>query len=159
MLAFLVGSGMFVPYLGSSSCQPAPSRLARGFYVGGPCEYAQYDGTATIIRIEKTQASTEQATVEGGPGYEGYEVGFVFTTDKIIKEDWPQVQDILLGKEQLLLLKNGWYPGPEFIKKYHIAVGRSFQATLNVITKGTCSPISFDFPEIDLGDYFETILK
>lgn len=149
-MAFLVGAGMLVAHAGFSSGQPAPYRIARGIYVGGPCDYARYEGTATIIRIEKTQSSIEQASVEGGPGYEGYEVLFVFQTDKAIKEAW--AQDVL-DKEHLILLNNSWYPGPEFIKKYQIAVGKTFKATLCVITKGTCSPIDFEFSEIDLRDY------
>lgn len=54
-----------------------------------------------------------------------------------------------------LRLKNSWYPGPRFIKKYAIAPGKSFACTLRIITRGTCTPILFDLPKIDTADYSE----
>jgi len=53
------------------------------------------------------------------------------------------------------MLKNSGYPGPKFLEKYGIEAGKSFECHLKVIVKGTCTPILFEFPTIDLRDYFE----
>jgi len=114
---------------------------------GGLCEYKQYNGKATIISICKKELLNHY----GGPSYESYEVKFSFSSDEKIREAYAKVE----GKEYVLMLTNSWYPGPKFLQKYDIEVGKSFNCYLKVITKGTCTPIIFDFPTIDLSDYFE----
>jgi len=118
--------------------------------VGGPCEYKEYKGTARIISIRhKTMPKTH-----GGFSYEPYEVKFSFHPDERIEESFAQVE----GREYTLMLNNSWYPGPKFLHKYGIEVGAYFDCGLNVITKGSCTPIIFDFPDINLSDYFENNL-
>ena len=121
--------------------------------VGGPCEYAEYRGTAMIARVEQTERSREQARNVGGAGYEGYEIWFRFTPEADIREEWARPA---AGKEHLLCLMNSWYPGPRYLEKYGIKKGRSYRCTLMVITKGTCTPTIFEFPEISRDDYFES---
>lgn len=115
---------------------------------GGPCEYKIYKGTAEIISIHKKEMPKDY----GGPSHESYEVKFSYHTDEYIKEAHGKVE----GKEHVLLLTNSWYPGPRFLHKYGIAVGKNFDCHLKVITKGPCTPVIFDFPAIDLSDYFES---
>ena len=115
--------------------------------VGGPCEYKKYKGQARIVSIRKMELPDNY----GGPSYENYEVKFSFHTDEIVKERHGQVE----GKQYLLLLNNSFYPGPEFLKKYGIEKDKHFDCYLKVIIRGTCTPVLFDFPTIDLGDYFE----
>lgn len=115
--------------------------------LGGPCEYKDYKGTATITSIRKK----EEVRSHGRSSYDPYEVKFSFSPHEEIKEPHGDVE----GKEHVLLLTNSWYPGPKFLKKYGISVGNVFDCYLKVITKGTCTPIIFDFPTIDLNDYFE----
>jgi len=103
---------------------------------GGPCEYKKYRGRCEIISIDKK-------------GSDSYEVKFIFHTDEEIKEAYGKVE----GRQFLLLLKNSSYPKREFLKKYSIEVGRSFDCYMSVIRKGACTPIIFEFPTIDLGDY------
>ena len=62
----------------------------------------------------------------------------------------------MVFKEQDFLLTNSWYPGPEFIEKYGIEVDKQFDCSLQLITKGTCTPVIFEFRQIDAADYFET---
>jgi PAB1-binding protein PBP1 len=121
--------------------------------IGGKCVYSSYSGIATIMRVEKTEASKEQAEALGGPGYEGYEVWFVFKTDQEIKEELGQ--DIP-EREHLFQLDNSWYPGPQYLEKYDIEVNKTYECTLKVIKEGTCSPIVFEFSEINTHDYFES---
>ena len=114
---------------------------------GGPCEYTIYKGIARIISVQKK----EMPKGYGGPSHESYEVKFSFFTEEKIQEPHGRVE----GREYILKLTNSWYPGPKFLRKYGIEVDRSFDCYLKVITKGTCTPILFDFPAINLSDYFE----
>ena len=114
--------------------------------VGGHCEYRVYKGYARITSIQKQE---HRQVGHGGVSYECYEVRFFFHTNKKIEESFAQFE----GRTFTLLLRNGWYPGAEFLKKYRIKVGGSFDCNMNVITKGSCTPIIFEFPTIDLSDY------
>jgi hypothetical protein len=115
---------------------------------GGSCEYKVYEGTATIISVRKK----EMPKGYPGPSHDSYEVRFSFQPDEKIEESYAQVE----GKEYILLLTNSWYPGPKFLEKYGIRKGETFACHLKVITKGTCTPVLFEFPAIDLSDYFES---
>ena len=112
--------------------------------VGGPCDYRKYKGHAKIesITLKKQQKNYT---------HEVYEVKYSFIPDQIIEEPFARPE----GKEFVLLLKNSAYPGSKFLKKYDIRVGRIFKCTMNVITKGTCTPVIFEFPTIRLDDYIE----
>ena len=114
--------------------------------VGGKCEYDKTKGTCEITSVTKTEESIAQAAVGGGPGYEGCKVKFKFK---------PQGKD-LLDKEYTMRLTNSWYPGDKFLEKYKIAEGKIFNCTMCTIKKGTCTPVVFEFPDIDTSDYFET---
>ena len=120
--------------------------------VGGPCSYSDYGGIATIIAVKKTEKSKVQADMPGGPGYEGFEVWVRLRADKEIKEKWARD---FIKKEHLFQLYNGWYPGPEYIEKYKIKPGQTYKCTVKVITKGTCTPIIFEFDKFKKDDYFE----
>lgn len=123
--------------------KPAERRV-----VGGPCEYKAYPGRATIVSVQKK----ERPAKAGAPLSAVYEVKFSFTPHGEIKEGYGRVE----GKEYLLLLANSSYPGPGFLKKYGIKPGKFFECYLKVITRGTCTPVLFDFPTIDLTDYSES---
>ena len=116
--------------------------------VGGPCEYKSYRGIATITSVRETKEDPEP---RGGLSCQGHVVRFSFSSDEKIEESYGNVE----GKEYTLKLKNSWNPGAKFLKKYGIEAGRNFECYLKVITRGTCAPVLFDFPTIDLGDYFE----
>lgn len=120
--------------------------------VGGACTYRDLAGSATIVRVAKTAASSQQATVAGGPGYEGYEVSFDFTPDQPITDS--AAQDFS-RQTHLLRLANSWYPGPRYVAKYGLSQSRKLPALLKVQTSGACTPMLFAFPGIDLADYFE----
>lgn len=124
-------------------------------WLGGGCSYEDHPGACEIVSVLKTEESAHQAEVGGGPGYEGYEVWFIFCPDEPMNltENW---DELVFGREHLLQLCNSWYPGPMFLEKYNIAEGEVFDCTLKLITGGTCSPIIFEFDEIDQCDYFES---
>jgi len=116
--------------------------------VGGLCEYKSYRGIATITSVCKAE---ETPGFSSGSSYQGYLVEFSFVPDEVVQESYVNGE----GRENILKLKNSWNPGTKFLKKYGIEAGRNFECYLKVITRGTCTPVLFDFPTIDLGDYFE----
>lgn len=138
-------SGLFVIYLviiiGVYSTY-GEDKVSKERLVGGQCEYKQYEGHAKIISITKIADSISYLP-------ERYEVKFIFTPEREIKESFAQTE----GREFLLMLSNSSYPGPKFLKKYGIEIDRVFDCYLRVITKGTCTPILFEFPSIRLDDY------
>jgi hypothetical protein len=114
---------------------------------GGPCEYSQYKGHATIISITKIGEATRDTA------HEKYEVEFSFTPDQYFQGIVARTE----VKKYVLLLDNSSYPGPKFLEKYEIKEEKIFECFMKVITKGTCTPIIFEFPMIRLDDYFEDI--
>ena len=117
--------------------------------VGGPCKYDDHPGTATITRIEKSEASKQQS---GRTGYEGFEVYLTFKPDAALKDG--------LGPkaatwEHLFQIGSGTYAGPEYLKKYNLAVGKTFRGTMSVISSGTCTPVSIKLDGVDPIDFFE----
>jgi hypothetical protein len=123
------------------------------FQEGAPCVYDNYEGEATITRVEMTEASRAQREVVGGPGYEGFEVWFRFVPEDPIPTD----HSGLLEREQLLSLRNGWYPGPRYIEKYGLEPGKKFLAVLGIIKEGVCQPAVFELDGIEDEDYFESM--
>jgi ABC-type branched-subunit amino acid transport system substrate-binding protein len=124
-------------------------------WLGGKCTCEDHPGACEIVSVLKTEGSAHQAEVGGGPGYEGYEVSFVFIPDgpMNLTENW---EKLVFGREHLLRLCNSWYPGPMFLEKYNITEGAVFDCNLRLISVGTCTPIIFEFDEIDQCDYFES---
>ena len=136
---FLTGSaeGADVTNADGSPTQP---------WSGGACTYRRYRGRADVVSIRPATMPGS-----GAPSYATREVLFVFHPDEQIREAWVQVD----GRRFLLTLDNGRYPGPAFMAKYGIDVGSRLDCELALITSGTCTPMRFEFPTIDLADYFE----
>ncbi len=129
-----------------------PTVRAKGT-VGGPCEYVDYPGTATVTRMTSTDQSRRQALTPGGAGYPGVEIWFSFKTAARISQDWARK---VVDREHLFRLANSWYPGERYIDKYGIKVGNIYPCTLRIITRGTCTPAIFKFPGDKDRDYFES---
>jgi len=127
-----------------ASCAETKAREP-GRLVGGPCSYKSYPGTAEVVSVEKVYTSSQDAKKIG----DGYDVHFVFHTDKTPEETYARVN----GKTHSLLLTNGTRPRSGFLKKYKIAAGNTLPCELAVIVKGTCTPLLFKFPTVDLTDY------
>ena len=123
-----------------------------GARIGGGCSYRDIAGTVTIVGVAKTAASSQQATVSGGPGYQGFEVNFRFTASQPIAE--ATVRDFA-RRPHVLRLVNSWYPGPRYVEKYHLDAGRELPALLKVRTSGACTPMLFSISGVDRTDYFE----
>lgn len=135
--SYLIAILILLYFFSGVSCM-ATDETARKPDFGGQCEYKKYRGQAKIISVRKKELTKES-----------YKVKFCFHTDEIIAEAYGQVE----RKEYLLLMDNSSYPGLKFLKRYGIEKGKYFDCYLKVITRGTCTPVLFDFPAIDLSDY------
>jgi hypothetical protein len=130
-----------------------------GGVIGSACSYEKVQGEAKITSITKTEESTRQVMIGGGPGYEGYVIHFKFAPREAQQENSQVSSDYranIIEKEHTLQLANSWYPGDKFLEKYKVETGKIFNCVMSLITKGSCSPVTFEFPEIDTSDYFET---
>lgn len=117
--------------------------------VGGPCSYEDFEGECTFTSVEKTEESKLQSV------YEGFEVKFTFVPSKEL-EEYVFISREDVGRENNFRLVNSWYPGSQYLEKYNIEEETVFSCTMSVMTDGTCSPVVFEFDEIDRIDYFES---
>ena len=124
----------FAVVLMSVSCAETKTPEIRRV-VGGPCSYKSYPGKAEVVSVKKAD--------------DGYNVKFVFHSEKTPQETYARVE----GKTHRLLLIEGSRPKLRFLKKYSIETGKVLPCNLDVIVKGTCTPILFKFPTVDLTDY------
>lgn len=113
-------------------CSMTGSEIARGPLVGGPCEYRSYPGQAEILSVVPSTGAGER-----------FEVKFRFIPDGAVEE--------ALGKAALertfsLFLDRETPPDRAYIEQFDVKPGRRLACTLKVITRGTCTPILFDFP-------------
>jgi hypothetical protein len=123
-------------------CSMTDSETTRGPMVGGPCEYRSYPGQAEIVSVAPMEAP---AAATGGR----FDVKFRFIPNGTVEEP--------LGKAALertfsLLPDREMPPDRAFMEKFDIRPGKRLGCTLQVITRGTCTPILFDFPLLTPGD-------
>ena len=116
----------------SVNCESASSSSKQ--FVGGPCTYKQYKGNAKIVSVNPKPDNP--AT---------FEIKFSFRTKKAIQEEYAQTE----GRQWTLVMNDFSNPREDFVKKYDIKPGKSFPCYMKVITKGTCTPVMFDFPTIN----------
>jgi hypothetical protein len=147
MAALALGGGLAVGWASVMRAEEQPR------VTGAGARYESHAGTALITRVEKTAESAAQAATQGGPGYAGYEVWFVFTPE-------PELADARLkesvARERQFRLVNSWYPGARYLAKYGIEAGKRLACVLKVAVAGTASPLVFEFEKLDARDYFET---
>jgi hypothetical protein len=106
-------------------------------WVGGPCQYKNYPGQATILSITGSQANTSDPIKR-------FDVKFSFTPQEKILESFARVD----GKTYNLYGHNWQYPDQEFLRVNNIGVGKILDGSLRVIVSGTCTPVLFDFPAL-----------
>jgi hypothetical protein len=129
---FTIILAAIIPVVLSVNCVYASSSSKQ--IVGGPCTYKQYRGNAQIVSV-----------IPGQNNSGGYEVKFLFYSKKSVKEEFAMGKD----KRWLLIMNDFSDPSEDFVKKYDIQSGKRFPCIMKVITKGTCTPVMFDFPTLD----------
>jgi hypothetical protein len=116
------------------------------FLVGGPCDYEEIEGTAVITSI--VDAQSDDYNCHKRP----VKVSFVFTPDDSSAKGkylFPNVSD----SRQNIRLSGGLNPPKDFMKVKGIIVGTSHKCVRKEIIKGTCTPVLYEFPEIDFSGY------
>jgi hypothetical protein len=122
-------------FVSLTSCDLAASSSSQP-RVGGTCIYKQYKGNAEIVSITQRSGTSGE-----------YEIKFSFHPQKTIQEEFARVED----RQWLLVQKDSAYPKEDFLTQYGIKVGKCLPCYLKVITKGTCTPVLFEFPTINNG--------
>lgn len=118
--------------------------------VGGPCSYVSYPGTCSIVTVDETEETRNQTA---HAPYAGRRVTFTFTPRGVVPQTVPVASAIARTHE--LRLANSWYPGPRFLEKYAIRTGAEMACRLDIIRRGSCTPVIIEFDAIDRTDYFE----
>lgn len=107
--------------------------------VGGACQYDDFPGQATI------EAVVPQAEPWPGLPYAALSVTFRFVPDGPVAD--PLYEP---GALHHLTLAGGRPPGERFMKAHALRQGRTIPCRLRLIRQGTCTPVLFEFPGIDL---------
>ena len=123
---------LLVAALPGIGCSKTGSEIAREPLVGGPCEYRSYPGQAEIVSVTPSTAASGR-----------FDVRFRFIPDGVVEEP--------LGKSALertfpLLPDREMPPDRAYVEQLDIRPGTRVGCTLRVITRGTCTPVLFDFP-------------
>lgn len=128
-----LGIMVFVCCLAATVVLGAASRTFAQLRVGGPCKYKKYKGKAEIVSVTQR------------PGASGdYEVKFSFHPEGPIQEPFAKVE----GKKWDLSSGGSTHLDADFLSKYGVGTGKSFDCYMDVITRGVCTPVRFEFPSI-----------
>jgi len=123
-----------LPGIGCSMTGP---EIAKGPLVGGPCEYSAYPGQAEIVSVDPSSTAVGR-----------FDVRFRFIPDGDVREPPGKAA---LERTFSLLPEREMHPDGAFVDKFDIRPGKRYPGTLRVITRGTCTPILFDFPSLRAG--------
>lgn len=110
--------------------------------VGGPCEYMDIKGKATVVSVSDYKYPNGDAFCKG-PRFE-VELSF--------KSNDANPVDMTKYGRFGLYMSNGCRPGSAFVNKYEIATGKQFNCVLKIITKGTCTPRIYELEGVEMHD-------
>ena len=119
--------------------------------VGGPCEYVDIPGTARVVLVK------EAAPIESNCK-DAVEVIFDFVPDNpAIIDDYlfPNWEDT----GQRLTVGGGMNPPKTWVLAQGLTEGSEHRCIRSEITKGTCTPVIFRFPEIDMKGWEENCFE
>ena len=121
-----------------ASCTAQPPLSSGKSLVGGPCRYKSYPGRATILSVTAAENSAADQTKR-------FAVLFTFKAQDEIEESFARTE----GKTFSLYAKHFSTPDRHFITVHRLAAGRILDGSIQVIVAGTCTPVVFDFPELN----------
>jgi hypothetical protein len=108
---------------------------------GGPCTYSETAGQAKIVSLNA--AAPGSLSCKNNP----IEVIFDFTPDDPLKAN------IETDKNRHLTAGEGFNLPKYYVIGKGVTVGSTHRCIRGNITSGTCTPVGFIFPDIDLSDY------
>jgi hypothetical protein len=139
MKNFLILVIIFLSSLTIISCTSANSEQLDG----GPCDYQRYSGSAIIAEI--VPAPSGDYNCANQP----MRIKFIFIPDDSTasaKYRFNQWSDTC----QYLRINAGCNPSFAWVDKNNIKAGNTYKCFRCEETKGSCTPVVFEFPEINL---------
>lgn len=112
-------------------------------HLGGDCEYRNIPGKAVIFSI------TDAPDISFNCPNEPKVIKFNFRPDNLEDIDnylFPNWTD----SNKLITIHNGMNPSNYWVIRNRIDIDDEFICFRNEILKGTCTPVIFDFPDLDL---------
>lgn len=110
---------------------------------GGACSYNKFEGTAKIISIKPAPST----------GYncpdKPMQILFEFTPSDLSDRQKYKFTNFS-DKSARMTINDGANPSQLWIKNNKIEVGKKYKCFRTEITKGTCTPAGFTFPELNL---------
>lgn len=110
---------------------------------GGSCSYNKFEGFAVIKSIKPAPA--KEYNCPDKPMQITFEFTPVNLSDRQ-KYKFTNFKD----SDVHMKINDGANPSMIWIKKNKIEVGKKYKCIRTEITKGTCTPVGFQFPELDL---------
>lgn len=117
---------------------------------GGRCHYVKIPGKAVIQEIKSADPTHNNCK-------NAVEVLFRFVPDdptapdRYLHPDWTGPHHFIVG--------DGKNPPREWVNQIGLHKGVELRAIRNEITRGTCTPVVFRFPEIDMQGYVGACFK
>jgi hypothetical protein len=132
---------LLVPVLFISAlCGCAASAQPRLPFVGGPCAYTDIPGWARVVSIQAAPPKAHNCPNDP------VEVRFDFIpADPSLEAK--QAEDLTLT------VGAGMNPARSYVAAKGIVKGKTYRCVRREITKGTCTPVLYTFPKIDLSDF------
>ena len=119
--------------------------------VGGPCEYVDIPGTARVVLVKEAAQADSNCK-------DAVEVIFDFVPDDPAAIDdylFPNWEDT----DQRLTVGGGMNPPKTWVLEQGLTEGSEHRCLRSEITKGTCTPVIFRFPEINMKGWEEHCFK
>lgn len=130
-------------------CLSLPARVHDVFSKDEACEYEKYAVKVKIVSVKNLPSSKSS-------GPTGYEIRFVVLSP----QELPKIiENRSFNRDYLMLLSNKTFPGALFIKQYEISTDKILDGYYHLLTRGTCRPGFFEFPDINLSDDPESEIK
>lgn len=128
-----------IAVIGFGACSP---KVESPRTVGGPCEYLEIPGTAKIVSV-KEAPSTESNCANA------VQVSFDFVPNDpaaVSSYRFPNWKDT----GQHFIVGGGMNPPKVWVQERGLVEGSEHACVRSEITKGTCTPVIFSFPKIDM---------
>lgn len=110
---------------------------------GGACDYSKVEGFAKIISIKP--APEDAYNCPDNPR----QVVFEFTPANLSDRDKYRFKNFADSAVELKI-NDGVNPSLSWIKKNKIETGKKYRCIRTELVKGTCTPVGFKFPELNL---------
>ncbi len=125
---------MFLAWAVAAACLlAAPASAWTSGKVGGACAYESYPGFAEIVSVKELPADEA--------AHRRFDVRFVFHPEREVTQSFAAPAD----RQFLFLLDLTRQPDEKDVQAYGLKPGARVKGVMQVIVKGTCTPVLFDF--------------